>query len=34
MSRSWLFVLLLSTGVALADEPPEAKPEAGATKAQ
>ena len=34
MSRSWLLVLLLSTGVALADEPPEAKPEAAAAKAQ
>ena len=34
MSRSWLLVLLLSTGVALADEPPEAKSEAAATKAQ
>ena len=34
MSRSWLLVLLLSTGVALADEAPEAKPEAAAAKAQ
>ena len=34
MSRSWLLVLLLATGVALADEAPEAKPEAAATKAQ
>ena len=34
MSRSWLFVLLLATGVALADEAPEAKPETAATKAQ
>jgi hypothetical protein len=34
MSRSWLFVLLLATGVALAEEAPEAKPEAAATKAQ
>ena len=34
MSRSWLLVLLLSTGVALADEAPEAKPEAAATQAQ
>jgi hypothetical protein len=34
MSRSWLLVLLLSTGVALADEPPEAKPEAAAAKEQ
>ena len=34
MSRSWLLVLLLSTGVALADEAPEAKPEADATQAQ
>ena len=34
MSRSWLLVLLLSAGVALADEAPEAKPEAAATQAQ
>ena len=34
MSRSWLLVLLLSTGVALADEAPEAKPEAAAAKEQ
>jgi len=34
MSRSWLFVLLLSTGVALADEAPEAKPEPAATQGQ
>ena len=34
MSRSWLLVLLLATGVALADEAPEAKPEAAAAKAQ
>ncbi len=34
MSRSWLFVLLLATGVALADEAPEAKPEPPATPAQ
>jgi hypothetical protein len=34
MSRSWLLVLLLATGMALADEAPEAKPEAAATKAQ
>lgn len=34
MSRRWLLVLLLSTGVALADEAPEAKPEAAATQAQ
>ena len=33
MSRSWLLVLLLSTGVALADEAPEATPEAAATPA-
>ena len=34
MSRSWLFVLLLATGVALADEAPEAKPEAAAANTQ
>jgi hypothetical protein len=34
MSRSWLLVLLLSTGVVLADEAPEAKPETAATQAQ
>jgi len=34
MSRNWLFVLLLSTGVALADEAPEAKPEPAATQGQ
>ena len=34
MSRSWLLVLLLSTGVALADEAPEAKPEPAAVKVQ
>ena len=34
MSRSWLFVLLLATGVALAEEAPEAKPEPAATPAQ
>lgn len=34
MSRSWLLVLLLSAGVALADEAPEVKPEAAATQAQ
>ena len=34
MSRSWLFVLLLATGAALADEAPEAKPEAAAAKEQ
>ncbi|HEV8700518.1 MAG TPA: hypothetical protein VGV60_04505 [Candidatus Polarisedimenticolia bacterium] len=34
MSRSWLLVLLLATGVALADEAPEAKPEAAPTKEQ
>ncbi len=34
MSRSWLFVLLLATGVALADDAPKAKPDAAAAKAQ
>ena len=34
MNRSWLLVLLLSTGVVLADEAPEAKPETAATQAQ
>ena len=34
MSRSLLFVLLLATGVALADDAPEAKPDPAATKSQ
>jgi hypothetical protein len=34
MSRSWLFVLLLATSVALADDAPKDKPDAGAANAQ
>lgn len=34
MSRTLLFVLLLATSVALADDAPEAKRDAGATKAK
>jgi len=34
MSRSLLFVLLLATGVVLADDAPETKPAASVTKAQ
>jgi len=34
MSRSLLFVLLLATGVALADDPPKSKDAQGATGAQ
>jgi hypothetical protein len=34
MSRSWLFVLLLATSVALADDAPKDKPDPAATQAQ